>query len=190
MCIRDRGIRHTVFSCTCVDTRDPKRSEISFLLFSTALSIFHCFFHGVFSYGPNIFSSTEKTFSLLHYFFSASSRSYCIYWSWHNLNCFFWIQPVSYTHLDVYKRQIFLFTQVFLRVLGFLLLKRFSLELLWSQVIQVHFQKQEEKILFTSIPKILKISKLKFFSFGIMKQKENAVQTKVSCCLLYTSRCV
>src|SRR5690606_28830676 len=73
------GIRHSVFSGTSVDSGNPKRPEISFLLFSSAISVLHRFFYGVFGNCPNVLSSSEITFSQFHHFFSACSGSNGVY---------------------------------------------------------------------------------------------------------------
>lgn len=83
-CSHELRIAHSVLTCTGVDTLNPQGTEVSFLLFTTYVSVSETFLDSVFRYGPDIFSAAEVTFGQLHELFSASSRSNVIYRSWHN----------------------------------------------------------------------------------------------------------
>lgn len=73
------AVRHAVFTNTCVDTLNPKATEVSFLVLTTDISVLHSFLYSILRYGPNILTATKVSFGLLHYFLAPCSRRYTVY---------------------------------------------------------------------------------------------------------------
>jgi hypothetical protein len=68
------AIRHAVLTRTCIDSLNPKGSELTLSLLSSGVSIEKSFLYCIFSDGPNILSGTVVPFGHLEDFFSARPR--------------------------------------------------------------------------------------------------------------------
>lgn len=64
---------HTVLTGSGVDTLNPKRAEIAFLLLTVAVCVAQTFLVGVLGYSPDIFPCKEITACLFENFLTACS---------------------------------------------------------------------------------------------------------------------
>ena len=67
-----------MIACAGIDTGDPDRAELSFLLLSVAVGVDETFFNSVFRYGPYIFFASEETFGKFQEALALSPGGYVI----------------------------------------------------------------------------------------------------------------
>lgn len=73
------GIRHSVETCTGVDTLDPQGTEVALLGFAIAVGIDETFFDRVLGDGPNIFLSSKESFGKFEHPFAPGAGCYVVH---------------------------------------------------------------------------------------------------------------
>lgn len=72
------GVGQAMLPCAGVDSLNPDRAELSFLLLTVAIGVNQTLFNSVFRYGPDVFFTTKEPFGQFQDAFALSPGGYVV----------------------------------------------------------------------------------------------------------------